>query len=89
MGLCPVSCQEIMAWANGIDLTAWEIKTLRSLSHEYVSWSNKATKKDCPIPYVEITTECSEKKANLIGNELLGYFKRLADTQKNGLGAIK
>lgn len=89
MGLCPVSFQEIMAWADGIELSAWEIKTLKSLSHEYVSWSNKATKKDCEIPYIETTNECSEQKANLIGNEMLNYFKRLSDNQKIGLGKIK
>lgn len=89
MGLCPVSCQEIAAWANGIELSAWEMKTLRALSREYVSWSNKATKKDCEIPYIETANECSEQKANLISNEMLNYFKRLSENNKTGLGKIK
>ena len=53
MGAGPVSHLEIAAWKSntGIDLDAWEARTLRSLSQDYASESHKATARDCPPPW--------------------------------------
>ena len=54
MSGAPLSYLEIQAWqhCSGIELDAWEARTLRRLSAEYLSESTRATKRDCPPPWV-------------------------------------
>lgn len=53
MGLCPLSFQEINAFAqcNGVELLAWESVTLRRMSAEYVMQLSASEKPECPPPY--------------------------------------
>lgn len=53
MGLCPLSFQEINAFAqcNGVELLAWESVTLRRMSAEYVMQLSAGEKPECPPPY--------------------------------------
>ena len=53
MGLCPLSFQEINAFAkcNGVNLLAWESVTLRRMSAEYVMQLGAGEKPECPPPY--------------------------------------
>lgn len=53
MGEGPLSHGEIDAFQRntGIDLTAWEARTLRRLSQDYVAQSQKSTVRDCPAPW--------------------------------------
>lgn len=50
MGTVPLDYQEIQAGIGYLDLTPWELQMLRELSTEYVSFSQKAMKEDCPPP---------------------------------------
>ena len=53
MGSAPIAFLEILAWMSltGIALTAWEARSLRRLSVEYVSESRKAEKIDAQPPW--------------------------------------
>lgn len=50
----PISHGEIEAWQRntGIELDAWECRTLKRLSIEYMSENRKATARDCPAPWL-------------------------------------
>lgn len=53
MGAGPVTNQEILAWQalTGITLDAWEARTLRSLSCEYLAESHRAEKRGAKAPW--------------------------------------
>lgn len=53
-GPCEISHEEICCWQDltGIDLQAWEARTLRRLSREYVDEMNRATSRDAAAPWV-------------------------------------
>lgn len=55
MGEGPISHAELQAWQNntGIDLDAWESRTLKRLSVEYLIESRKAKELDCPAPWID------------------------------------
>lgn len=55
MGEGPVTHSEIDAWQNntGIQLNAWESRTLRRLSQDYAGQSHKSTARDCPAPWLD------------------------------------
>lgn len=55
MGEAPITHGEIESWQRntGIELNAWEARTLKRLSIEYLNESHKATKPDCPAPWDE------------------------------------
>lgn len=55
MSGAPLGHAEIAAWQSntGVELTAWEARTLRRLSCEYLSTSQDASEPDFPAPYVE------------------------------------
>lgn len=53
MGDGPITQGEMKAWQDntGIELTAWEAKTLRRLSIEHLNESHRATDRNCPPPF--------------------------------------
>lgn len=53
MGDGPLSHVEIDAFQRntGIELTAWEARTLRRLSQDYAAQSHKSLARDCPPPW--------------------------------------
>ncbi len=53
MGVVPISHLELAAWQSniGVELNAWEARTLIRLSREYVSESRSAEKPDAPAPW--------------------------------------
>jgi len=53
MGAGPISHEELRAWqANtGIELEPWEVRTLRTLSKDYLIQCAKSEKRDCPAPW--------------------------------------
>jgi hypothetical protein len=55
MGSAPIAHAEIHAWQSntGIQLNAWEARTLKQLSVEYVNESHRATAIDCAAPWVD------------------------------------
>ena len=54
MGAVPLGWVDIAAWqANtGVQLTAWEARTLRHLSTEWASASSEAEAPDAPAPWL-------------------------------------
>ena len=55
MGAGPVTFAEMAAWqaARGFELEPWEARMLRRLSVDYLAESHRATKPDCPPPYID------------------------------------
>lgn len=53
MGDSPITHGEIESWQRntGITLNAWEARTLKRLSIEYMSEAHKARARDCPAPW--------------------------------------
>lgn len=53
MGAGPITHGDIADFQSntGIDLDAWQARTLRRLSLDYLAESHKATKPDCPPPW--------------------------------------
>ena len=53
MGDGPIVFTELHAWQqlSGIDLSAWEARTLRAMSRAYASEAHRATKADCLPPW--------------------------------------
>ena len=54
MGAGPITHGDIADWQSntGIELDAWQARTLRRLSLDYLAESHKASKPDCPPPWV-------------------------------------
>jgi hypothetical protein len=55
MGNAPLSHSEIAAWQGntGIELSAWEARTLRTLSAEYLNSAQDAEDAKCKAPWGE------------------------------------
>lgn len=53
MGEAAIGWQDLAAWEHltGIELDAWEARTIRSLSQEYLAQRHAATEPACPPPY--------------------------------------
>ena len=53
MGAAPLSHSEIKAWMDttGESLTAWEVRTLRRLSNDYLLAAQEAEKQNCKAPF--------------------------------------
>lgn len=62
MGPVPLTFQEIEAWARmtGVRLTAWEVRTLRSLSREYLA-ELRAAESPGRIPPYSTTTNAQQQ----------------------------
>lgn len=54
-GAAPLTHVEIAKWQSntGIELNAWEARTLHRLSADYFAESHKAKKIDCPAPWID------------------------------------
>lgn len=55
IGAGPVTFVEMAAWqaACGFELEPWEAHLLRRLSIDYLAESHRATKQNCPPPYLD------------------------------------
>jgi hypothetical protein len=53
MAPTPLAWTELLAWqsATGVDLTPWELRTLRGASAEYLVQAQASEAHDCPPPY--------------------------------------
>jgi hypothetical protein len=53
MGPAPLDWSDIANWQSlvGIRLDAWEARTIRKLSREFLDQMTKAKKPECPAPY--------------------------------------
>lgn len=54
VGEAPISHTELMAWQGntGVELQAWEARTLHRVSREYLSEKQAAVKHDAPPPWI-------------------------------------
>jgi hypothetical protein len=74
MGEGPISQLEIAAWqANtGVELTRWDVRTLRRLSIAYLMEAQKAKSPACPSPLaVVMSDEVRQKKLPKLIREAL------------------
>lgn len=55
MGEAAITWEAMAAWTQhtGIELDAWEARTIRRLSATYLSQRHDAVKPDCPEPYAD------------------------------------
>lgn len=83
MGYGALNFQEIDAWqrATALNLTAWEVLTLRKLSIAYVNELHLAEKPDRPPPYMR-ELEVEEKQA--VNNQVANSLRAFAQLQKGG-----
>lgn len=77
MGPVPLSWQEIAAWEHltGNELDAWEAKTLRALSAEFVSKMNEAKDPAMPAPYA--SPEAIARNRDAVGRQITHGFSAL------------
>lgn len=78
----PISHSEIAAWQRntGIELDAWQVRTLRALSIEYVNESSTANAPDSPAPW---GGEPTAKDRTEVSNKVQTAFKLLMNTRPN------
>jgi hypothetical protein len=76
MGPAPISWQDLLAWQSciGVCLPPWQLRMLVGMSQEYVSFSRKAEKPDCPAPWVE---EMDDDRRLSIARRLKMGFKSM------------
>lgn len=78
-GIIPLIWQEIKSWyeANEVELTAWEIATIRRLSVEYVQEYYASQEKGRPPPHVISIEELDRPAvANKIKSIFSGFRKQ-------------
>jgi len=70
MGPVPLTHADIAAWqANtGVELTAWEARTLRGLSMDWVGMLQTAAQPDCAAPWVELEDTTRQRVADRVRN---------------------
>jgi len=79
MGMAPLGWCELESWqrSTGIALQAWEARTLRRLSCEYVAAANDAADPACPAPYSTAPTpDQRELVSRQIRTALRGWGQR-------------
>jgi hypothetical protein len=83
MGPVPLSHSEIAAWqANtGVDLTAWEATTLRTLSIDWITSSQAAQAEDCPAPWVDVHQVERDRVADAVRNIFGGRARQQRQPQ--------
>lgn len=81
MGPVPLSHLDIQAWQcnTGIELTAWEARTLRDLSREYVAQLQASAAPDEPAPYVHVDLQADRREA--VSQRVASIFGGLAKRQ--------
>lgn len=80
MGSGPITFQELQAWQEqiGVELSPWEVRTLRYLSSEYLTASHEAEKRDCPAPW--IPKEMTEANREAIARQVETSLRAKAKT---------
>ena len=75
MGAAPLSHSEIRAWQDntGEVLTAWEVKTLRRLSNDYLVAAQDAEKPNCKAPF-DLTENAKRQQAEELEKKLDQFF---------------
>lgn len=78
MGPVPLSWSELATWqgVTGVELTPWEVQTVRRLSAEYISTQQAAEDPSMPPPYAVAPT--SDQRARVAANlsSVLGGMAR-------------
>lgn len=79
----PVDEQDVYAWQcnQGIELTAWESRTIRMLSREYSHMLSIASDPSCPPPYVPEEYINAEKRKK-IADAMSGWADKLNQQRK-------
>lgn len=82
-GAVPLSHSEIAAWmANtGVELSAWEASTLRSLSIAHVDQVRISSAPDCPPPWAPSLAPVDRAK---VSKQVQNAFQMLIQTRPKG-----
>jgi hypothetical protein len=82
-GTIGIDEQDLYAWQcnQGIDLTAWEARTIRSLSREYSHMLTQAADPACPPPYVPDDLMSAERRKK-IADAMSGWADKLNQQRK-------
>lgn len=74
----PLSHSEIDAWQRntGIELDAWEARTIRRMSRDYVNEAHRASERDCPSPWADASY--AKPTASLIEERIRQATRELA-----------
>jgi hypothetical protein len=83
MGEQPLSHSEIWCWQDnsGIELNAWQARTLRRLSAEYLAQCQASSKPDCPSP-IEMT-QMTDLDRQRVNDKIQGALRMLITTNPN------
>lgn len=67
MGESAISWQEIEAWqrSTGIELDAWESRTIRKLSQAFIGQRHDAKARDCPAPFTGKAEQIADRRADV------------------------
>jgi hypothetical protein len=76
MGDRPISEQELAAWQSnsGIELDAWEARTIRRLSKAFLSQHHEAEEPECPEPFVSDEAADVEAREQYIDASIEALF---------------
>ena len=79
MGPAPLSHSEMLAWQTntGIELNAWESRSLRNLSIDYITASREAEDPECPAPWDEAPYYI--EPASLVAKRMQAHIRRLTE----------
>lgn len=80
MGNIAVTWQELKAWSDvtKASLDAWQAKTLKRLSDEYVYQFNVSIDPNCPAPYQNFTaSEIPQETHETVDQKLRSIFAKM------------
>lgn len=84
MGISPLSWQEIDSWLSttGLNVTTWELLTLKQMSEAYAAEFSQANKPDRPAPYSHIVAP-DEIDREAVAKKIKGVFSALKRNSSN------
>lgn len=84
MGEAAITWEEMVAWerVTGIELSAWEARTIRRLSQAFIAQRHDAERPDCTPPYSGVSDQI-EVVRDRVTSQFAAMFSALADRSAN------
>jgi hypothetical protein len=66
-GQVSISDLDLLAWQvnQGVDLSPWEVRTVKTLSREYAAMLSEATDANCPAPWTDKNLMTPERRQKI------------------------
>lgn len=79
MGSGPIGWRDMEAWSSltGSGLQPWEARLIRRLSLEFLAWTHKAEKPDCPAPWVTVD-DATAANREAVARKVSNAFRAMA-----------